>query len=236
MTTTLLARIASLRGEVERHAALTKAYKAAAGIRARTEELKEEREGVILAMAKLDVLRDGTGASVGGVNVEAVLQTAGVYVERLKSSAADSGKEHNKFRRSVEKVHKDLDKMLEKRLAEIEKSIPSIDETYLRQVEQIPGYAEKVKAVRAARQKLLSGVSLSEMGPSQLTEFLERRETVKTLSDSLSPAEFPEEVRDFFVAMRRDAATLDKLTETVRQWLADRDLLKHLRLRVVTER
>jgi len=228
--------MASLRAEVERHAALTKAYKAAEGLRERTKELKEEREGLMLTVAKLAVLRDGAGASVGGVDVGAALQTAGDYVEHLKAASADSGKVHNKFRRSVEKVHKEVDKVLEKQFAEIEKSIPSIDETYLKQVELIPGYAGKVKTVRAEKQKLLSSVSLSEMEPLQLAEFLERREAVKTLSESLSPAEFPEEVRDFFGAMRRDAATLDKLTETVRQWLADRDLLKILRLRVVTER
>lgn len=236
MTATLLDRMTSLRTEVERHTALTKAYKAADGLRERTKELKEEREGLMLTIAKLAVLRDGAGASVGDVDVGTAVQTAGDYVEHLKGASADSGKAHNKFRRSVEKVHKELDKALEKGLAEIEKSIPSIDETYLKQVELIPGYAEKVRAVRAAKQKLLSGVSFSDMAPSQLAEFLERREAVKTQSDSLSPAEFPEEVRDFFGAMRRDAATLDKLTETVRQWLADRDLLKILRLRVVTER
>ena len=236
MTTTLLSRIATLRDDVARHAELAKAYKAAAEIRERTVELKEEREGLTLTIAKLAVLRDGVDASFGGVALQAVVKVAAEYLERLKSAPDESGKDHNRLRRAVEKVHKDLDKVLAKRLGEIEKSIPSIDETYLKQVEQIPGFSEQVKAVRAARQELLNGASLSEMNPSQLAEFLERRETVKTLSDSLSPSEFPEEVRDFFVAMRRDAATLDKLTETVRQWLLDRDLLKSLRLRVATER
>lgn len=236
MTTTLLARMTSLRTQVERHAALTKAYKAANGLRERTKELKEEREGLMLTVAKLAVLRGRAGASVGGVDVGTALQTAGDYVEHLQAASADSGKAHNKFRRSVEKVHKELDKVLEKQLAEIEKSIPSIDETYLKQVELIPGYAGQVKAVRAAKQQLLSGVSLSDMEPSELAEFLTRREAVKSLSDSLNPAEFPEEVRDFFGAMRRDAATLDKLTETVREWLADRNLLKILRLQVAKER
>jgi hypothetical protein len=59
---------------------------------------------------------------------------------------------------------------------------------------------------------------------------------VKTLADRLNPDEFPKEVREFFSAMRRGGAPLEKFTETVRQWLSDRDQLKNVRITLAVTR
>jgi hypothetical protein len=71
------------------------------------------------------------------------------------------------------------------------------------------------------------------MSADALKEFLNRREALKKLADDLKPDEFPEDVLAFFRAGRHGGAPLDKLTVPVKQWLADRDLLKNVRVIVI---
>jgi hypothetical protein len=233
---TLLLTTQQLRGRIERHTQLAKAHKAAGSIRERAVELKEVREQMTATLSRLEVLRREGGVVIKPPDPAASLQLANDYRTQLKQTDMESGKEHNKVRRSAEKVLGELAKLLESAVTSIEKSIPSIDETYLKEVEQIPGYADQVQTVRRERAALLSGRSLREMEPDQLSIFLKRREVVKTLADRLTPEEFPKEVREFFSAMRRGGATLEKFTDTVRQWLADRDQLKNVRISLAPTR
>ncbi len=68
------------------------------------------------------------------------------------------------------------------------------------------------------------------MTADNLEQFLESRNALRALADQLNPDEFPKEVLEFFKAERQGGAPLDKFTSPVREWLAEKDQLKNVRV------
>lgn len=233
---TLVERTRQLYARIEEYTRLAKAHKDAAVTRNRSEEMKEARVQLSGTLARISVLRDEGGVVFVLPDPTTTLQATRDYVAQLKMSDDEVGKLHNKLRRSAKKLQDELDKALASAISSLEKSIPSIDEAYLKEVELIPGFASQVQDVRRERAALLSGRALSEMDAMQLSVFLKKREFVKSLAERLTPDDFPREVRDFFAAMRRGGATLEKFTDAVRQWLGDRDQLRNVRITLVQPR
>ena len=120
-----------------------------------------------------------------------------------------------------------------KALELVNRDLPAIEESFLRQVEQIPGYVEQVANIRQRRDALLRNLDLQSMNAPSLAEFLDKRDQLRDLADQLKPDEFPKEVLEFFRATRQGGAPLEKFTSAVREWLEQRGQLKNVRVTMI---
>ncbi|HMI82568.1 MAG TPA: hypothetical protein VK550_00675 [Polyangiaceae bacterium] len=156
------------------------------------------------------------------------------YQQTLADGSIESGKDYSRLKRSIDKVGKDVVAAVEKALESVQRDLPTIEEAFLKQVALIPAYASQVDRIRMQRDAILAGSEPGKMAPNELASFLDRRDELRKLADELNPKEFPKEVLDFFRAARQQGgAPFEKLTETVRAWLQERDQLKNVRVTVV---
>jgi len=230
---TLLDRCTNIRSQILKRNELRRAHKDAEAFRERAGELKVVREAVVDALERVAVLR-----AKGVILIKLPAPTTAVTVlqecqTKLAESPVESGKDYGRLKRSIDKLGKDLLAIAEKAIESVRRDLPSVEEAFLKQVEHIPGYAAQVASIRRQRDALLNG---NDPGVSAeaLEQFLDRREALRKLADDLKPDEFPNEVLEFFKAGRHGGAPLDKLTTTVHRWLSERDLLKNVRVTVVS--
>ncbi|WP_437931107.1 hypothetical protein WMF37_18395 [Sorangium sp. So ce291] len=241
---TLLERCRTLRGRIERHERLKSADKAAEKFRERSQEVSAACKELSSALAKMAVLRSGE-ATLGPKEVEPLrrlpdpkkaLASLANLREKLDTNPGsfNDGKEYTSFKRAFEKVAGDAAAVVENVIKEIESGIPSVDEVFLKQVERIPSYKARVSEIRAKRDELSRGVDLGAATSAQIEQFLERRATLRALTDKLDPKEFPKAVLEFYKAARQaSGAPLRCLTEEVRTWLEECGQLGHVRLIIV---
>jgi hypothetical protein len=228
----VLERCANVRGQILRRNDLRRAHRDAEAFRERAGELQVSRQALADAFARVLVLRAKGVAVLKLPSPTAALTILGECQTKLSENPVESGRDYGRLKRSLDKLGKDLLAVAEKAIDNLRRDLPSVDEAFLKQVESIPTYAASVARIREQRDALLTG---SDPGSSvaALEQFLDRRDALRTLADDLKPNDFPDEVLDFFKAGRHGGAPLEKLTATVRQWLADRELLKNVRVTVV---
>jgi len=229
----LLDRCRSLRERIAKHDSLRRAHKEAEAFRDRANALEGIQRELSGAMRKVEVL------CVKGLEVAklpdptAALAARDEYVAELSDSSSEGGN-YSRFKRSVDKATREVGAAVSKALETVKRDLPTIEEAFLKQVELIPTYAEQVARIRKERDVLFAKADPAGMSPEELAAFLDRRDDLRKLADLLKPTEFPKEVLDFFRAARQqDGAPLEKLTDTVRAWLQQRDQLKNVRVRVV---
>ena len=230
---TLLDRCSDIRAQILKRNELRRAHKDAESFRERAAEVQIAREAVAAAVARVLVLR------VKGVSVTKLPSAAtaiAVLTEcqsKLAENPGESGKDYGRLKKAVDKLGKDLLGVAERVIESVRRDLPTVEEAFLKQVEVIPGYAAQVASIRQQRDAILSGNDPTTSAEA-LEQFLDRREALRRLADDLKPDEFPSEVLEFFKAGRQGGgAPLEKLTTNVREWLSDRDLLKHVRVQVV---
>jgi hypothetical protein len=229
----LLERCVTVRAEIEKRDALRRSHKDAESLRLRAEELSTFRVSLGESLEKINVLR-AKDVAVGKLpESTAAVNSLQEYGRKLSEDPLDSGKEYGRLKRSVGKLGDDLAATTAKALDLVKRSLPSIEESFLKQVETIPKYADQVARIRRERDALLRGTDPHSMSAAALVRFLESRDALRRIADELRPEEFPKEVLEFFKAARHGGAPWDKLTETVRQWLIERDQLKSIRITVV---
>lgn len=229
---TLLDRCTSIRSQIIKRNDLRRAHKDAEALRERAGELQILREDVGTALARLIVLKE-KGVPVVKLPSPASARTVLAECQaKLAENPTESGKDYGRLKRSIDKLAKDLLGVAEKAIESVRRDLPSVEEAFLKQVELIPDYTNQVACIRQQRDALLNG-SDPRASAEALRQFLDRREALRKLADNLRPDEFPREVLEFFRAGRHGGAPLDRLTDTVRQWLADRDLIKYVRVTVV---
>jgi|SRR5882672_9785116 len=229
---TLLDRCTSIRSQIVKRNDLRRAHKDAEALRERAGELQALREELSAALARVIVLKE---KRVPVVKLPSVATANAVLAEcqtKLSENSTETGKDYGRLKRSIDKLAKDLLGVAEKAIESVRRDLPTVEEAFLKQVEVIPGYTNQVFGIRQQRDALLKGNDPSTSAEA-LGQFLDRREALRKLADDLKPDEFPNEVLAFFKAGRHGGAPLEKLTDTVRQWLADRDLLKNVRVTVV---
>jgi hypothetical protein len=230
----LFERTRDLRDRIEKHAELRRANKEAEAIRERVNDIRAARETLAASLDKFAVLTTKGGITSKLPASATTIGTLDEYALKLSDPTNDAGKEHAKFKRSLDKMSKDVGSLIEKALTTIERDLPSINETFLKQVELIPAYAAKVALIRRQRDALLSGSDLGAMSAQQLSAFLDQRDLLSAHADSLKVNEFPADVLEFFASARRTGgAPLERLTDGVRKWLEERDQLKNVRVTVV---
>jgi len=227
---TLPERCRNLRAQIDQRNELRRAHHEAKAFRERTSELLGLRTQVSSDLAKLLVLKK---KSVAIGKVPAVTGTLGLFEECKRGLAAnpnETGRDFGLLKRSVDKVRKGLESAIESALGSVNRDLPSIEESFLKLVELIPGYLTRVARIREERDRLHRGTNLESMTAQELEEFLDRRDALKQLADQLNPEEFPKEVLEFFKAARRGGAPLEKFTSSVQEWLSQQDLLTSVRI------
>jgi len=229
---TLLERCKKLREKIETHDDLRRAHKEAEAFRDRANDVRALRETLASALGKIKVLRAKGAAIAKMPDAASAIASLEEYREKLSNGSSEGGKDFGRLKRSVDKVGKDVTAAVHKALDLVKRDLPTIEEAFLKQVELIPAYASQVGRIRQQRDCLLNGAEPSAMPADELGRFLDRRDELRKLADGLDPDEFPREVLDFFKSARHGGAPLEKLTDTVRKWLAERDQLKNIRLTI----
>jgi hypothetical protein len=229
---TLLERCQNIRHQIEQRDTLRKDDKKAEVYRERASDLSEIRIELVFQVKRFSVLRN-KGVAVGkppspmgGLEVLREVQSL------IASNAEGSGKDFGRLKNAVNRVHKDLEGSSSKALDILKSDLPTIEESYLRQVELIPTYFDRVARIREDRNRLLNGQDIKSMNPQELELFLDRRAAFRSVADQLNPKEFPKEILEFFKAARQGGAPLEKFTEAVQEWLGQRDLLKNVRVQI----
>lgn len=230
---TVLERCKKLREKIDKHDGLRRAHKDAEAFRDRADELRVLREQLAGALAKVKVLRAKGVAMEKIPDPENAVGSLEEYRQKLSDGSSEGGKDFGRLRRSLEKVGKDVTASVQKALDQVKRDLPTIEEAFLKQVVLIPAYASHVNRIRQQRDNLMNGVEPGAMPADELGRFLDRRDELRKLADGLDPDEFPKEVLDFFKSARHGGAPLEKLTDTVREWLGERDLLKNIRVTIV---
>lgn len=230
---TLLEHCRTVRSQIESRNALQLAHKKAEAFRNRAEELKEARDQMATELDRLIVLRNKGVIVVRPPIPSTARDLLSEFSTRLATDTPDAGKDFGRLKRAVDKVARELSASNIKALELVSRDLPSIEESFLRQVEQIPGYAEQVANIRQRREALPRNLDLQSMNAQSLAEFLDKRDQLRDLADHLKPDEFPKEVLEFFKATRQGGAPLEKFTSVVSEWLEQRGQLKNVRVTMI---
>lgn len=230
---TVLDRCTIVRSQIQARNALKLAYKNAETFRERATELKDLREAVDAALSRLEVLK---ARDLLPRVVPSPAKAATVIAKCQQGLAANPneiGSDYGLLKRALGSLTKEVLSVVDKALESVQRDLPSIDEAFLKQVELVPGYQDRVLGIRQQRQAFLQGTD-PRRSAEALAQFLDRRTELRALADGLKPSEFPTEVLDFFRASRQgQGAPLEKLTDGVKRWLDDRGLLKNVRVTVI---
>jgi hypothetical protein len=237
----ILERAQQLRERLAQYDDFKKATRSASKFTERSQDVHEIRARLASAVYRAAVL-SSNAATLGAAELSPLrrmpsalkaLEGLVVLMHKLDEApaSANEGNDYATFRRRFEKCAADATDAVTKALEAVRQAVPSVDEAFLKQVETVPSYEARVRDIRAKRDELLAGIDVIQADPTALQLFLDRRAALRTLTDTLSPADFPESVIAFFRSARRGAgANLDALTDEVREWLKQRDLLKKLRI------
>src|ERR1700730_6744080 len=231
---TVFERCKNLREQIAQRDGLRRADKEAEAFRARVGELRPVRAQLAADVERLEVLQ-----RKGVAIIKPPLPTGALKVLRdcesgLAAVPAESGREFGRLKRAIDKVGEDLRSAANKALDAVTRDLPTIEESFLKQVELIPARKDQVARIREKRDALFKGKGLDLLSKTadDLEEFLDKRNELRALADELNPDEFPKEVLEFFKAVRQGGAPLDRLTDGVREWLAARGQLKDLRITI----
>ncbi len=231
---TVQERCERLRRDVSKHDQIRRAHKDAAAFTARAAELKETKDDFALTLSKIAVLRENNVNTGKQPDPNAALTLLEQCTKEIRGDSEDLGRVFGSLKKSVSALLTKLQGGLSRGIEAVEHELPKVDETFLSQVEQVPGLRAQVASIREKRDRLLKGKSLNEMTASELRDFLQQRDQLKKDANNLDRVDFPKEVLDFFRAARQgDGAPYVKFSSSVEKWLKDRQLLDRIRLRVV---
>jgi hypothetical protein len=229
----VLQRTRTVLAAIEQRDKVKRAYEVAAVFRQRAGEIANIRETLRVASAKRTVLlvRSVSMRSIPSVTPSTELLRE--YRENLASSPREAGRVYSRLNRALSEFSNEVGETVAAAIGSVESSTPSIEESFLRAVERIPGYESKIAQIREERLRIISNVKPQQLGPDELAQFLDARARLQSLASELRPDEFPREVLAFFEAVRRGGLPLDRLTHDIREWLRVHDLLDRVRVTIV---
>ena len=229
---TLPERCRNVRAQIDERNTLRVAHQEADSFRVQLNDLRPLRFEIASELAKLVVFKKRAILikPPAPTTAQAILEEC---KQGLKKNPNEIGKDFGRLKRAIEKVRKDLVNAKEKALEAVSRSLPNIEESYLKQVEVIPGYQDRVNRIRTERDRLQQGINPSSMSAAQLEQFLDKRDSLRQRAEELKPEEFPKEVLEFFKAARRGGIPLEKFTSTLQEWLSQRGQLKNVRVTIL---
>jgi hypothetical protein len=126
-----------------------------------------------------------------------------------------------------------LEQLVDRAWEDVRAEEASVDETFLSQVERVPGQGEIVRRLRREIQSLEGCASSVPETEEEWQDYIKIRKEVEKLVQGLAPENFPKAVRSFFQKVQvHPGAPWSSLTDEVRQWLEDKDLLDRLFVRL----
>jgi hypothetical protein len=226
-------RCHALRSRIAERNSLLRANQDAEAIRARIQEFAQLRTTLELRVQQRAIL---TEHQIPGDKVRDPAQAIDMVKEvsrQVSENYDEASRQLGKLKRALGTLANDLTSVVTKAVQGLKGGIPASDEVFLKQVALIPTYEPKVAQIRAVRDAILNGND--PMGSSEaLKHFLLNLGSLKAASDTLNPDEFPADVLKFFKAVRHAGARLEDLTPVVHDWLAQQNLLKHVRVTIVS--
>jgi hypothetical protein len=230
---TLPERCRNVRAQIEQRNTLGRAHQEAEAFRVQLNDLQPVRLEIGAELDKLGVFKK-KAILVTKPPIPATARAALAECQQaLATKPKEIGKDFGKLKRAVEKVRKDVVHAREKALEAMSRTLPNIEESYLRQVELVPGFKIRVERIRQKRDDLQQGTNPSAMTAAQLERFLDQRDSLRKEAEELKPEEFPKEVLDFFSAARREGIPLEKFTSSLKEWLSERGQLKNVRVTIL---
>jgi hypothetical protein len=229
----ILDRCRSIRVDIDRYSKLSRADTEARVFRERATEVRLMYGAIRESLDKRRVFLAKKTLSPKVPALSRQLELIREYRDSIATSGQDSGKAYGLLKRSINRFAADMTASIVATLENLKAEMPSVEEPFLKAVERIPGYEDKVAGIRAKRIVLTGGRATEAMNANDIAAFLDARSQLAALADELRPAEFPQEVLDFFQAVRRGGvrgAPLEQLTEPVRKWLLDHNLLQNVRI------
>ncbi|MEQ1886560.1 MAG: hypothetical protein ABL967_15960 [Bryobacteraceae bacterium] len=229
---TVLERCKNLREVITQRDVLRRADKEAEAFRARVGELRPTRTQLAADVEKLEVLQRKGVAIIKPPLPTSALKVLKDCESSLAANPTETGRDFGRLKRSLEKVGEDLRTATSKALDLVTGDLPSIEENLLKQQELIPSRKDQVARIREKRDTLVKAkaIYLRSRTAQDLDQFLDKRNELRALAEELNVGDVPKEVLEFFKAERQGGAPLEKLTDTVRDWLAAQGQLKDLRI------
>ena len=239
---TITERVKALNTQLRAYVEHADASQKAVKFTERIDELREPRERLVRALATVAFLETAsaklTAAEIAPVqklpSPKKALEALQAVSDKLNTAplSLNDGREFTTFRKRFEECTSAMEEAVRKAIGEIEQGSPTVDETFLKQVENVPSCVALVRNIRIKRDEFKT-VSLRDASASTFQVFLDRRVALRAAVDALAPDDFPPAVIEFFKATRRSAgAPLQLLTDDVRAWLMQRDLLKNVRVTI----
>jgi hypothetical protein len=229
----VLERCAILHERIQKRDAIRLSYRQTEVFRVRASEVRAAREEFDAAVARLRVLKARELLPRDVPSPERSAAIAQRCLTGLRADPTEIGNDYGHLKRSMEALTNNVLRAVDRRIDDVQRDLPSVDEAFLKQVETVPGFQAKVQSIRLRRQALLDGGDPRQSAEA-LARFLDTRKELRALADDLTPDEFPTEVLEFFRASRQgQGAPLEKFTGVVREWLAARGLTQYVRVTVV---
>lgn len=230
---TLPERCRNVLAQIDQRNILQTAHREAEAFRMQIGDLQHVRLEIAVELEKLRVFKK-KAIPVTKPPAPTTAQMALAECQQgLVANPNEIGKDFGKLKRALEKVRKDTVNARDKALEAMNRTLPNIEESYLRQVELVPGFKVRVERIRQKRNHLQQGTNPSAMTAGQLEDFLDQRDSLRQEAEELKPEEFPKEVLDFFSAARRGGIPVEKFTSTLQEWLSQRGQLKNVRVTIL---
>jgi hypothetical protein len=166
--------------------------------------------------------------------VDTAQESRAVVRERLDTDpeTLTTGRGYATFIKRLDKINHTLRNQVSSAWSDLVRRHEGGDERFLAQVEQVPGQAEAVAAIRLARTELERASAQEPVSEEQYADFLGCSRNLQRALAGLQPDDFPVEVLRFFKqAQSVGGAPLSLLTEDVRAWLERKGMLERLRIR-----
>jgi hypothetical protein len=227
---TITERVQALHARLRAHVEHANASQKATKFTERAGDLRELRERLDHALATVAVLK-AASAQLIDAEVAPVLRAVSDKLSAAPLSL-NEGREFATFRKRLGELTSAVEEAVDKAIRQIEEGSPTVDEAFLKQVETVPSYDALVRDIRTKRDEFRM-ITLRGASTAAIQLFLGRRAALRVAVDALEPDEFPPPVIEFFKAARRvTGAPLHLLTDDVRAWLTQRNLLQKLRVTI----
>ena len=161
-----------------------------------------------------------------------VLQTVSdAFVGSARSLT--SGRNFTTLQRNIDKLADSIGEQSATAWKEHTKTVPRVNETLLRRIEQIRSQTAAVNRIRYAVADLKRSTGAVPTTQEAWNVYVQARQKVEEQLRQLNPDQFPQAVLDFCRAAQGEGATLDMLTDDVRTWLEEQGMLGNLRYRLL---
>jgi hypothetical protein len=224
----VLAKIKELHSKEEAHSDAKK-------YRTRSDELTPLNVSLSDDLARTRILQ-AKGVPIGKFKMPAnVVTIAEEFLSTLEDPEVGQKNTYGRLRTGSEKTSDALQVVIKDALNGLESPLGAVEESVLKHLEAVPAFKRKIETVREKKGEYERAFPQRFRTPSDLDVFLTKRAELLLLGDELKHEDLPNEVLEFFRAVRSNQASIDKLTDKVRAWLVQHDQLKDLRIIIVSK-